>query len=255
MQETKDISKQPLIEWGGQVVITTAQLAKVYGSTSDNISDNFNRNKDRFSSGKHYILLEGESLREFKNCSAESGLVSKNARQLYLWTRRGASRHCKILGTDKAWEQFDYLEDNYFDRGGSNQNQIPATIPEQIQLLAQGYTGIKEEVDTIKADLQSLKMDLPILPIEADRITEAVKKKGVYTLGGKQSNAYQNRNLRQKMYNNLYANLKYNFGVKSYKSIKRSQCDKAIEIIQRHEPPFFLAEQIEQANAQQNLNL
>lgn len=129
----------------------------------------------------------------------------------------------------------------------------PQTIPEQIQLLAQGNVELNKRVDDIQAEVEALKMDLPILPIEADKITEAVKKKGVAVLGGKQSNAYQNRNLRQKMYNNLYANLKYNFGVKSYKSIKRSQCDKAVEIIQRYEPPFFLAQQIEQANAQMNL--
>lgn len=254
MNNIQDIAKQPLVEWGGQVVITTAQLAEVYGATTDNISDNFSRNKARFTEGKHYIFLTGNELKEFKNQSADSGVVAKNASQLYLWTRRGASRHCKILGTDKAWEQFDYLEDNYFDRGANNK-QIPTTIPEQIQLLAQGYTGIKEEVDTIKADLEALKMDLPILPIEADKITEAVRKKGVAVLGGKQSNAYNNRGLRQKLYNNLYSNLKYNFGVKSYKSIKRSQCDKAIEVIQKYEPPFFLAQQIESVNAQQSLNL
>lgn len=87
------------------------------------------------------------------------------------------------------------------------------------------------------------------------RLYRAVKKKGVAVLGGKQSNAYNDRGLRQKLYNNLYANLKYNFGVKSYKSIKRSQCDKAIEVIQRYEPPFFLAQQIENVNAQKSLDL
>lgn len=141
MGNIKDISKQPLVEWGGQVVITTAQLAEVYGSTADNISDNFNRNKDRFTPGKHYIMLEGENLREFKNYSAESGLVSKNARQLYLWTRRGASRHCKILGTDKAWEQFDYLEENYFDRQDQKPPQLPQTTMELLELH---YKALKE---------------------------------------------------------------------------------------------------------------
>lgn len=132
---------------------------------------------------------------------------------------------------------------------------VPQTIPEQIQLLAQGNVELNKRVDDIQADLESLKMDLPILPIEADRITEAVKKKGVTILGGKESNAYNNRNLRQKLYNNLYANLKYNFGVKSYKSIKRSQCDKAVEIIQKYEPPFFLSEMIQNENAQQEMRL
>lgn len=105
---------------------------------------------------------------------------------------------------------------------------MPQTTDGKIALLAQGHTELKAEVDEIKADLESLKMDLPILPVEADRITEAVRKKGVSIMGGKQSSAYSNRGLRQKVYNNLYANLKYNFGVRSYKSIKRSQCDKAV---------------------------
>lgn len=116
---------------------------------------------------------------------------------------------------------------------------MPQTTDGKIALLAQGHTELKAEVDEIKADLESLKMDLPILPVEADRITEAVRKKGVSIMGGKQSSAYSNRGLRQKVYNNLYANLKYNFGVRSYKSIKRSQCDKAVQVINAYQTPYF----------------
>ena len=72
-------------------------------------------------------------------------------------------------------------------------------------------------------------------------------------MGGKQSSAYSNRGLRQKVYNNLYANLKYNFGVRSYKSIKRNQCDKAVEVINAYQTPYFLQEQIDDANMQQRL--
>ena len=130
---------------------------------------------------------------------------------------------------------------------------MPQTTDGKIALLAQGHTELKAEVDEIKADLESLKMDLPILPVEADRITEAVRKKGVSIMGGKQSSAYSNRGLRQKVYNNLYANLKYNFGVRSYKSIKRSQCDKAVQVINAYQTPYFFHEQIDDANMQQRL--
>ncbi len=132
---------------------------------------------------------------------------------------------------------------------------MPQTIPEQIQLLAQGNVELNKRVDSIQTELEELKMDLPILPIEADRITEAVKKRGVSILGGKQSPAYNDKGLRTRLYNNLYANLKYNFNIKSYKSIKRCQCDKAVEIIMNYQPPFFLAEQIANTNAQQTFNL
>lgn len=135
----------------------------------------------------------------------------------------------------------------------SGSYNLPQTTDGKIALLAQGHMELKEEVDTIKADLEALKMDLPILPIEADKITEAVKKKGVSVMGGKKSNAYNNRNVRQKVYNSLYSNLKYNFGVRSYKSIKRSECDKAIEIVNNYQAPFFLQQTIENENAQQSL--
>lgn len=132
---------------------------------------------------------------------------------------------------------------------------MPQTTDGKIALLAQGHTELKAEVDSIKEDLEALKMDLPILPVEADRITEAVKRKGVSVLGGKQSSAYQNKGLRTKLYNNLYANLKYNFGIRSYKSIKRRQVDNAVEVINSYKPPFFLEEMIENENAQRSFGV
>ncbi|MCD7724270.1 MAG: ORF6C domain-containing protein [Clostridiales bacterium] len=155
----------------------------------------------------------------------------------------------------KKWVTSEVLPSLRKTGSYSTQKQLPMSTDEKIQLIAQGYTEVREEIKSVRDDLEALKMDLPILPIEADRITEAVRKRGVACLGGKQSSAYQNRGLRQKLYNNLYANLKYNFGCKSYKSIKRSQTDRAIEIIQRYEPPFFLQQTIENENAQERLDI
>ena len=129
---------------------------------------------------------------------------------------------------------------------------MPITTDEKIMLLAQGHTELKQEIDEVKSDLATLKMDLPILPIEESRITTAVKKRGVDVMGGQTSNAYRNKNLRAKVYSNIYANLKYNFGVKSYKAIKRSQVEEAITIINNYKPPFHLVETIDSWNAQQS---
>ncbi len=132
---------------------------------------------------------------------------------------------------------------------------MPQTTDGKIALLAQGHMELKAEVDEIRNDLEALKMDLPILPIEQSLITEAVRKKGVSLLGGRDAKAYKNRGLRQRLYSNLYSNLKYEFGVKSYRAIKRSQTDQALAIIQRYQPPFFLAEIIENENAQERLSM
>lgn len=242
----------PVIEWRGQRVITTAQLAEVYGTTAKNVSNNFTRNKDRFVEEKHYFVLQGEELKEFMRVSSERGMAP-NTSIAYLWTRRGASRHCKILGTDRAWEQFDYLEDNYFDSG--RQQKIPMTIPEQIQIIAQGYGELHEEVRTIKKDLEDFKNDMPILGIEENKISNAVKKKGVECLGGKESNAYHDKSLRGRLYSDLHRQLRREFGVSTYKAIKRNQTDIAISVIQCYVPPLVLSETIESLNAQQTLHV
>ena len=135
------------------------------------------------------------------------------------------------------------------------QTAAPQTIAEQIQLLAQGNVElnqrvdrVSEEVDTVKSDLECLKMDLPILPVEAEVIVKAVQKRGVLTLGGKQAKAYADRAIRQRVYNDLYADLKRNFNVRTYKAIRRKDAEKAVEIVNRYKPPLYLEEQIAEAN-------
>ncbi len=261
MNDIKDILKQELIVKDNHVVITTAQLAKVYGTTPKNITNNFQRNKDRFTEGKHYFVLQGEELKEFKSKTSESGVPVSSANSMYLWTRRGASRHCKILGTDKAWEQFDYLEENYFDRQ-NNKQQTPLTLQRQIQIIAQGTAELYERVEKvdnkvngIKAEIEALKDDLPILPVEAEKITSAVKAKGVHVMGGKSSNAYANRSIVSAVYRDIYRQIYRNFGVKSYRALKRSQTDKVISIIAAYEPPVILQDRIDSENAQQTFSL
>lgn len=93
-------------------VLTTQQLAECYGTTTDTITKNFNRNKDRYIEGKHFICLRGEELKEFK-ANGQIDLLP-NIHTLYLWTEKGAFLHAKSLNTDEAWEVYDRLVESYF---------------------------------------------------------------------------------------------------------------------------------------------
>ncbi len=53
-------------EYRCQRVLTTQQIAEAYGTETDVITKNFNRNKERYIEGKHYVCLKGEELRVFK---------------------------------------------------------------------------------------------------------------------------------------------------------------------------------------------
>ncbi|MDE6832766.1 MAG: ORF6N domain-containing protein, partial [Ruminococcus sp.] len=101
------------IEQNGQRVLTTAQLAEAYNTSSRRISENFKRNRERFIEGKHFYCLTGKTLKEFR-ANTQIAYSPKNVNTLYLWTERGALLHAKSLNTDKAWEVYEVLVDTYF---------------------------------------------------------------------------------------------------------------------------------------------
>ncbi|ENP5659895.1 ORF6N domain-containing protein, partial [Escherichia coli] len=127
----------PVLEWQGVRVVTTETLAKGYGTDEGNIRKNLSCNSDRFEEGKHYFLLTGSKLKEFKNRVTFSNSVGKNARNLTLWTERGAARHAKMIETDQAWAFFEKLEDSYFRQKEQQPIAIPQTLPEALRLAAE----------------------------------------------------------------------------------------------------------------------
>ncbi|EFB6518802.1 ORF6N domain-containing protein [Escherichia coli] len=138
-------------------VITTELLAHLYGTDVTNIRKNHSRNHERFVIGKHYFLLEGAELREFKHrvSLSHSVTIARNVRSLILWTERGAARHAKMLETDQAWEVFEKLEDCYFSQGKTapteQQPQIqPQFTAEEIILLCYMLVWMEKAQDISK---------------------------------------------------------------------------------------------------------
>ena len=225
-------------------VLTTQQIADAYGTDAQVITNNFNRNKDRYVDGKHFICLTGDELREFKTKN-QNDLSSSRINQLYLWTEKGAFLHAKSLNTDKAWEVYDHLVDTYFNR------KKPLTTAEQIKLIAQGNMELGERVDKVEDKLSNLENDTPLYGCEIDEVQKHVRKKGVEVLGGKGSEAYRDGSVRSQVYSDIYNQLKREYGcVSSYKSIKRKYVDAVHVFIDRYEPPTALSEQIRDCNAQ-----
>lgn len=102
-----------VIEVKGQRVLTTKQIAELYETEEDKIRWNYKYNKGKYKEGKHYILIQGDELRELKR-ECEFHTLLKQAKSVCFWTEKGALLHAKSLNTDKAWEVYDYLVDFYF---------------------------------------------------------------------------------------------------------------------------------------------
>ena len=154
---------------------------------------------------------------------------------------------------EQARQYFVRVEDGMKEVALRLQNMSPEL--QAIIMHDKKIQQVENKVESVNQDLQDFKMDMPILGIEIDKITSAVKKKGVQCLGGKESNSYKDKSLRGKVYHDIYRELKRQFGVSTYKAIKRNQCDLAVEVIERYELPYILVEQIKNCNAQMSMEV
>lgn len=234
------------IELRGERVLTTQQLAEIYETDTNNIQKNFSRNEKRFIENIHYFKLEGQELKEFKNRLTDSPLVGKNAKSLILWTEKGASRHSKILDTDMAWKRFDELEETYFNV--KYKTFKPLSPTELLNLQLQVLKEQEEKINKVDEDLQSFKVDIPLFGNEQYDLQKLVRSKGTSILGGRDSRAYKNKSLRQRLYSDLQGEIKRQFGVNTYKAIKRSELKSAKEIVSKYIPPLALKNEIASEN-------
>ncbi|KFX58398.1 ORF6N domain-containing protein [Clostridium botulinum] len=146
------------LEFNKQRIMTTKVLAEEFGTEDRRITENFSRNEERFKKGKHYILLQGEELREFKRNYAES--VSANINKLYLWTDRGAARHAKILDTDEAWNVYEELEENYFNPNKNIQALNTSELSPELQMfnkMFQAVANVELSNKELKNELEDVK--------------------------------------------------------------------------------------------------
>lgn len=233
-------------EYKDMRVLTTQQIAEAYGTDVKAISNNFNRNKERYIEGKHFVCLEGEELKNFKTVHhfEESSRINK----LYLWTKKGAFLHAKSLNTDTAWEVYDRLVDSYFDHS----NLLDGMSPELKATLI-----VDKRVTKVEHRIDHIENDMPLFGAESDELSAHVRRKAVEMLGGKKSEAYRDSKVHKKVFSDIYNQLKREFGIyddegkmKSYKALKRKDLADAHEFVDCYTLPAYLAEQINDCNAQ-----
>lgn len=128
--------------------------------------------------------------------------------------------------------------------------KLPQTPMELLELHYEAIKQVDSKVNNLEERFNDFEQSLPLLPEDADDVSKEVKKRVVEVLGGKESNAYHDKSLSQKVFMDAYRNLKSNFDVSSYKAIKRNRKGAAVQIAREYKPPLYLAEQIQAENAQ-----
>lgn len=157
------MKKLKVIEHRNQRVLTTAQLAEAFGTAAQIVTNNFNRNRSRYTEGKHYYGLSGQEKHEFFNQN-QIDLGSKNAAVIYLWTEKGAWMHAKSLNTDQAWDAYEMLVDDYY-RQKEQFLGVPRSLPEALRLAA---------------DLAEKNEALALQNAQKEQIIQELKPKATY---------------------------------------------------------------------------
>lgn len=160
-----------VIEYQAKRVLTTQQLAAVYETDSKFINNNYNRNQERFIERRDFYKLEGEELKAFKGAHLDDESL-KFVSILYLWTERGANRHCKILDSDKAWQQFDLLEETYFKVKSESK---PVCIEDAIIASMQQHKMLRLEMEAQKMQLDSHQNTLAIHSAKINQIAAKIQ--------------------------------------------------------------------------------
>lgn len=221
---------QPIVK-NGIRVLTTSQLAQAYGSDKQLIVNNFNRNRERYTEGKHFISLEGQEKTDFID-QHQIDLSLKNAKMLYLWTEKGAWLHAKSLNTDAAWDAYEMLVDEYYSIKNNviplSKDQALITVLRTTADLVEDHQQLKEEQHEIRKLIiqvdQKVEEQITLDHGEQRRMQKAISSK-VYELES-------NPELRPKLFRELYREIKDRFGVASYKDVKRKELLSALKYIE-----------------------
>lgn len=180
-----------------------------------------------------------------KNMFVEDVYVNKRGQEqpMFYINRDGFSLLVMGFTGDKAL-QFKLKYIDAFNRMEKHlQQQKPLSLPEQISLIAKGYESLSADVKEIKD-----RMGLP--GNMAHTFTKKRNAKIISILGGKDSNAYSDKNIRAKTYRALFSSYRETFEQDRYNDLPMKHFDKAVEFIHNWYPPFELQQEIQMVNAQ-----
>ncbi|QPA60652.1 ORF6C domain-containing protein [Lysinibacillus sphaericus] len=228
-------------------VLTTSQIAESYGTDEKLVQQNFSNNKGRYKEGKHFFLLQGSELKTFKDQFENLGLVKKNASSLYLWTEKGAWLHAKSLNTDKAWDSYEMLVDEYYKVIEQTNQQDP------IELALQTSLKNYKEIKSIKGDVEYLKDHMRIDGAQEYALNSQGKAKVFEVLGGYNSLAYNE--VSRKAFGELWRDFKRHFQLPRYSELPKTKFDDAVYFISKWRPSTSLEIEIESYNNQTHLKL
>ncbi|HHL0970779.1 Rha family transcriptional regulator [Bacillus thuringiensis] len=246
MNQLTVANEQALVfENNGKVVTDSLKIAEVFNKRHDNVMADIRTQMEY--AGYEFSLLNFKE-RTYENRGRRYPKIDLTEEAFTLVVMSYNTKEAVQMKI-KFIEEFKRMKQHI-----QNQQKIPTDPMGVLKLTFQALEGHTQEIQEIKSDVKDLRENAPLYAIECDEVSKVVRKLGVLLLGGKESNAYRDVSLRKKVYSDIYSQLHREFGISSYKAIKRHHLDRAIQIInEEYSLPIILEEEITATNAQINM--
>ena len=131
--------------------------------------------------------------------------------------------------------------------------QLPQTPEGQIRLLLESNVHMDERMTNAEEDIALLKSKSEIDSNQRFQLQKVRNKRAIEVCGGKDSNFYKTKS--RKVFMELAHDFKEYFEIPRYDALRKEDFDKAIEFVDGWYPSVLLKREIDEVNAQTNLDL
>lgn len=228
-----------------QAVTTSLKIAEVFDKKHQHVMEAIRK-----------LTVENSTVK--KMFVEDSYLNSRNQQQpMYYMNRDGFTLLAMSFTGSKAMEfKLKYIEAfNQMEKKIKEETQfrLPTNLAEMSTMF---YSVMKDQDKKIEEQNEKVNFLMNLSGLTSPRnkeLTKARNKKIIQVCGGSESNSYQDRSLRSKLYNELFKSYRRRFDVNQYVDTPMKRFDEAKEYINNWYPPFELKDEIEKTNAQGNL--
>lgn len=223
-----------------QVVTTSLVLAEVFKKKHQHVLRDIDALKDVSNFGQMFFE------------SNEPDSYGRN-RRIYFMNRDGFTLIAMGYTGSKAMEfKLKYIE-AFNKMEQVVRQELPQTPEEKLELTMQVASRLDKRVKKLENSVDEIQNKSEIDSDQRYKLWVARNKKAVKALGGKDSNAYQDKALSRKVFRVLEREFKEAFVISRYEDLKKENFDKAIDFIENWYPPCVLSREIEAKNSQENL--
>lgn len=224
-----------------QIVTTSLKVAEVFKKNHRDVMEKI-RNMSAENSAVLNMFVEDE----YTN--------SQNKQQpMYYMNRDGFTLLAMSFTGSKAMEfKLKYI-DAFNKMEQVIRQGLPQTPEEKLALTMQVTLRLDKRVGELEKSVIEIQNKQEINSDQRYKLWITRNRKAVEVLGGKDSNAYQDKKLTRKVFRALERELKDEFTISRYEDLRRDEFDSAIEFINNWHPSYSLEREISLKNSQMKI--